>query len=132
MEPTDTLFKWWPAILLALQLINGLAIWAVWSLKRSTISPEELNTLSSSITESIKILDAHVKNEIGKQNERITVLEGDVKGLPKHDDLKDIHARLGGVSRQLSEVVGATSAMANQTATIYQYLLTLNGKGTGQ
>lgn len=129
MDFASALKDWWPLIIL---IFNGLAIWIAWSFRRSTVSPDDFKQLTSDITDAITALDKDVKRQLGEHEKRILTVEGEVKGLPKHDDLKDIHARLGGVSRQLSEVVGSTSAMANQTATIYQYLLTLNNAGKGQ
>ncbi|WP_428242973.1 hypothetical protein [Gynuella sp.] len=118
---------YWPAVL---TVFNLLITWMAWSFRKSTVSPEEFKSFSDSIHGAINTLDTDVRKQINAQNsrldeheKRLTRFESELRHVPNHDDLKDIHSRLDNVSESLSEIKGKTQASSNQLSLIYQHLL---------
>lgn len=124
MEFLDSLKAWGPFILL---ILNGFFLWIAWSFRQATVSRSDFEEFTKTLSTSINKLDSDVRNKLTEQDKRISTVEAVVRGQPGHDDLKDIYTRMNGMSRTLSKVEGATSAMANQTGVIYQHLLSQKG-----
>lgn len=124
MEFLDQLKAWGPFVLL---IMNGFFLWIAWSFRQATVSRSDFEEFTKALSSSINDLDSDVRDRLTEQDKRISTVEAVVKGQPGHDDLKDIYTRMNGMSRTLSKVEGATSAMANQTGVIYQHLLSQKG-----
>lgn len=123
----ETVGVYWPLIVLITQ---GLAVWAIWSFKTATVSPEDLKTSNSNITTAIDKLDKDVNarwqdlsNEVSEQDKRIIKVEAQLEHMPTHEDFESIHQRIGGMSRSLSQVEGKIEAMSEQTSLIHNHLL---------
>lgn len=125
MEFLDQLKAWGPFVLL---IMNGFFLWIAWSFRQATVSRADFEEFTKALSSSINDLDSDVRDRLTEQDKRISTVEAVVKGQPGHDDLKDIYTRMNGMSRTLSKVEGATSAMANQTGVIYQHLLSQKGE----
>lgn len=126
MDFIESIKGWWPLIIL---LMNAFFLWIAWSFRQATVSRHDFEEFTKSLSTSINTLDNDVRDRLTEQDKRISTVEAVVKGQPGHDDLKDIYTRINGMSRTLSKVEGATSAMANQTGVIYQHLLSQKGDG---
>lgn len=127
MEFIEHAKSYWPFIAL---IINAIVFWIAWSFRKTTVSPDDFKAFTVSVHDAIKQLDDDVKNSLSDHEKRITLVEADIKHSPTHEDIEKLHVRLSGVSRSLSKVEGATAAMANQSALIYQHLLDQsNNKG---
>lgn len=126
MEFIDKLDGYWPIIIL---LLNAIAVWIAWSFRKTTVSPEAFGEFTASVHSAIEKLDLDVRNNLSDHEKRITTVEANLKHSPTHEDIEKIHVRLSGISRSTSKVEGATNAMANQSALIYQHLLDQNKGG---
>jgi len=124
MEFTDKLDGYWPILVL---LINAVAFWIAWSFRKTTVSPEAFDKFTASVHDAIEKLDLDVRSSLSDHEKRITTVEANLKHSPTHEDIEKIHVRLSGISRSTSKVEGATNAMANQSALIYQHLLDQKG-----
>lgn len=118
---------YWPVIVLITQ---GLAVWAIWSFRAATVSPEDLKTSNSNITTAIDKLDKDVttrweslSEELSEQDKRLIKVEAQLQHMPTHEDFESIHVRIGGISRSLSQVEGKIEAMSEQTGLIHNHLL---------
>lgn len=127
MDLIETIKAWWPVLA---TVVNFVAVWIAWSFRKATVSPEELTKFLGGISSSIDKLSLDMKAHQGETDKRLADhdkrlirVETELGNLPRHKDFDDIHTRMGGMSRSLSEVKGAVSSMAQQSMLIYQHLL---------
>lgn len=71
---------------------------------------------------AIDMVDARV----GAIQERVTLLENDVRHLPDHDDLGAIHEKVNVIAAGMGQIQGELSALNRTLALINEHLL--NGK----
>jgi phage shock protein A len=54
---------------------------------------------------------------------RLNQLESDVRNMPDHDDLGDLHEKVNTIANSMSKIEGALTALSSNMALIHEYLL---------
>ncbi|MDD5391190.1 MAG: hypothetical protein PHD37_17775 [Gallionellaceae bacterium] len=68
----------------------------------------------------IEKLEDDIRDDIGKQGERIAKLES---GTAKHGDLSDIHNKINGVAKDVSSMTGALSGISDSLKLIMNKII---------
>lgn len=97
---------------------------------RQRVTTKAFGDLRTHIDESIKKLedDMEVRHEqldrrIGANEGDFKTLDGELRHMPSHDDLKNIHKRIDAVGAQVSTVGGTVQAMNNTLSIIHEHLI---------
>jgi hypothetical protein len=106
MELDYDAMKFWFDVFLSICLVASLIY--NWIDKKSRVNKAEIEVLTS---EMIAI------------NNRLLVVEADMRAMPSHEDLGRLYERINGMSADVSEMAGAIKAMTNQLSMINQHLI---------
>lgn len=60
---------------------------------------------------------------VSELTERVTLLERDVRHLPDHDDLAELHEKVNVIASSLGKIEGELSALVRNLSLIHQHLL---------
>lgn len=119
----DFIAKWgWVGAI----LLNALTGWVGWSLRTKFVTRDELTALLHAQAETwakalaerdTKLAGAlsQIANLERDMSNRVTRLEGDVKGMPSHADLARINLRLEQIADATSRMDGALTAVQRLT-----------------
>ncbi|MDH5785341.1 MAG: DUF2730 family protein [Chromatiales bacterium] len=64
-----------------------------------------------------------VDNRVIRLQERVTLLENDVRHLPNHDDLGDIHEKVNTIASGMGKIEGELTALNRTLGLINDHLL---------
>lgn len=70
-----------------------------------------------------KRMEEDLEGKAPHYNERISYLEANAKKSPTHDDLAELHEKINGVGKEISNLAGEFSGVRNLLQTLHQYLL---------
>lgn len=136
----ETILRYWPIILVALQ---GVTMWVQWSFKKQFVSKDDLtmavdNALKSAANDDDEIeLSVHElkasHNTLQKQvsddiDKRLLRIEESIKHMPTHGDLTRLHKRMDDINSQLQQIAGSMNGHGHTLRLIEQHLLTVGNK----
>ena len=64
-----------------------------------------------------------------KLEEKVASIQGELGAVPTRENIGRLHRRIDDMSKDVSQLVGASEAMSSQVTLIYQYLLDRRGGG---
>lgn len=112
----DELLKFWPIVLVAL---NVIVLWAQWTFKRAVPSHEDVAAVNARINNVEDIIVAR----LSEHDQRLTRMEERAKHAPTHEDLTRLHVRMDAMSKELSTLVGESRSASRTLDLIHDYLL---------
>lgn len=106
-------------ILLVINMLGELAI-GVWLYleKRN----DKTNERVDAVAKSLKSLEKDVDARLDDMSPRLKAVETQLENMPTHDDLGELHEKINGVARELSDLNGNVSGMKHLLHSIDDYL----------
>jgi hypothetical protein len=108
--------KYWPLVFL---MINGLFLWVSWSFKKGIPTHDDLK----GVVESVDHLRDEMERRSKKQDERILIVERDLKHAPNDDDLKELHQKINAIATVVGEANGTLSGLQRSVDLMTEHLI---------
>lgn len=110
------LMKYWPLVFI---LINGLFLWVSWSFKKGIVTHVDLEK----VTDSVDRLNDELDHRVKQIEDRVLVVEQDLKHAPDNDDLKKLTAQISQLHSEISQVAGGMEGIRRAVDLINTHLL---------
>lgn len=111
-------------LMIAQLLLNIIIAVAGWIALRRKATAEEIAKLRASLEEMQKSQAV----SCGQHQSRTGALEVQIKAVPTHTDLGDIHERINGVKGSVDEMTGLVRAMSPQIRLLVEHHINGGGK----
>lgn len=106
MEIDYTAWRFWMDLLLILVvMLQGIYTWFV---NRTKVNKAAIDRVDGRVSEVV---------------ERVTLLERDVRHLPNHDDLGELHEKVNTIATSMGKIEGELAALVRSLSMIHEHLL---------
>lgn len=125
----ESLLRWWPV---ALFLLNALAIWIAWSVRKTIgdfVTQKELAESLNNIAHARVREHQEAQRELHQIDNRLVHMEERTKHMPSHEDLRRVHKRMDDMNGELQAVASTVRATSHTVNLIHQHLMSAEKKG---
>ena len=112
----DTILKYWPVILVA---INLLVAWVAWSFRQGIPSHSDVKGVASSVAD----LQHEFESRLDIQDDKVIRLEEAIKRAPTHDDITNLTKQIGELRGDLREAIGSLNGISRAVDLMNDHLL---------
>lgn len=100
-----------------------LGVYAWWT-NRSHVTTSAIEQVEAKVSE----VKASLEIRVNKLDRRLGTVEQEVKHLPDHEDIGDIHEKVNQVATTMSQMQGELAGINRTLGLINEYLLNQGGK----